>query len=108
MGLSQLHLLLPVADMPTQHSHKVPKQKFPWKPTATDHLKAFLLCMEFRSALQLTAGKFAGDTQPLYSQQSCHGLVDDVCLPLSALLLLLLLLLLLQPVLLMPLPQLPV
>ncbi|DBA72154.1 TPA: hypothetical protein ACH3X2_010874 [Trebouxia sp. C0005] len=52
-------MLITCAGKPAHHPHKCPKQQFPWRPTFTDHIKEFLLCFEFRSAVQLTVGQLA-------------------------------------------------
>ena len=45
------------AGKPAHPIHNCPKQQFPWRPTVIDQIKEFLLCLEFRSAVQLTVGK---------------------------------------------------
>ena len=42
---------------PAQRACTACKQSFPHKPSFTDHIRDFLLSVEFRSALQLTVGK---------------------------------------------------
>ena len=54
---ARLCIFVTCAGKPAHPIHNCPKQQFPWRPTVIDQIKEFLLCLEFRSAVQLTVGK---------------------------------------------------
>ncbi len=59
---ARFRMFVTCAGKSAHKTHNCPKQQFPWRPTLIDHVKKFLLCSEFRSAVQLTVGKSC-DTQ---------------------------------------------